>query len=394
MNKAEIKIVEEQINNCWQVASEIIEEFDMYGGGPEEEENRACEELEKMQELFEDHNLPWQFKERIFGEIMSFVMHDNSGVGDCLMDLIMDTVCIAKEERLYLADYLVENCDGYYQDIGMRIYQEYGKKEAYLAARKEKLIYASDYLELAQYYRKQKNEKQALQTAKEGLEKAQGCLDEIYRYLFEYYKKRNEEAELEKLYKNAKKRKRSLETMAELMYQYYKEKENYPKKKEALFCLMEGSNMNWKKLYERCARELTKEDFAKEEAHILEKIKMNNLKTYFDIQLEKGKTGELIQYLKENSVWSGFVGIDRDHYFSKRLENVYPRDIVELYWQETERYVSQGKLKNYQSAVENLIAIRRIMKKNHWQQEWQQRYWNFKEKNKRKRLLMGLLDKW
>ena len=49
MNKAEIKIVEEQINNCWQVASEIIEEFDMYGGGPEEEENRACEELEKMQ---------------------------------------------------------------------------------------------------------------------------------------------------------------------------------------------------------------------------------------------------------------------------------------------------------------------------------------------------------
>ena len=36
----------------------------MYGGGPEEEENRACEELEKMQELFGDHNLPWQFKER------------------------------------------------------------------------------------------------------------------------------------------------------------------------------------------------------------------------------------------------------------------------------------------------------------------------------------------
>lgn len=50
---------------------------------------------------------------------MSFVMHDNSGFGDCLMDLIMDAVCIAKEERLYLADYLVENCNGYYQDIGI-----------------------------------------------------------------------------------------------------------------------------------------------------------------------------------------------------------------------------------------------------------------------------------
>jgi uncharacterized Zn finger protein len=51
------------------------------------------------------------------------------------------------------------------------------------------------------------------------------------------------------------------------------------------------------------------------------------------------------------------------------LKNVYPCDAVELYWQETKRYVSLGKLENYQSAVENLIAIRRIMKKNHWQQE-------------------------
>lgn len=42
---------------------------------------------------------------------------------------------------------------------------------------------------------------------------------------------------------------------------------------EALFCLMEDSNMNGKNLYERCARELTKEDFAKEETRILEKNK-------------------------------------------------------------------------------------------------------------------------
>lgn len=55
-----VQIVKEQIGNCWHVASEIIEEFNMYGGGPEEE-NRAYEELEKMQKLFEDNKLPWQF---------------------------------------------------------------------------------------------------------------------------------------------------------------------------------------------------------------------------------------------------------------------------------------------------------------------------------------------
>lgn len=386
-----VQIVKEQIGNCWHVASEIIEEFNMYGGGPEEEENRAYEELEKMQKLFEDNKLPWQFKETIFKEIMPFVIHDNSGFGDYLMDLLMDTVCVTKEEQLYLADYLVQNCKGYYHDIGTRIYLDYGKQEKYLAVRKENLVYASDYLELAQYYRKQKNEKLALQIVKEGLEKAQGGLSEIYRYLFEYYKNRKEEAELEKLYKNAKKRKQNLETLTELMYQYYKENGNYSKKKETLFCLMEGSYLDWKKLYERCVRELTKEDFEKEEVHILEKIKKNDLSTYFDIELEKGKTKELLQYLKKTGSMGGFYGIDREHYFSKRLEKVYPRDIVELYWQETERYVSWGKRENYQAAVGNLAVISRMMKENHWEEEWKQRYQDFKEKNKRKRLLMELL---
>ena len=279
----------------------------------------------------------------------------------------------------------------FYHDIGTRIYLDYGKQEKYLAVRKENLVYASDYLELAQYYRKQKNEKLALQIVKEGLEKAQGGLSEIYRYLFEYYKNRKEEAELEKLYKSAKKRKQNLETLTELMYQYYKENGNYSKKKETLFCLMEGSYLDWKKLYERCVRELTKEDFEKEEVHILEKIKKNDLSTYFDIELEKGKTKELLQYLKKTGSMGGFYGIDREHYFSKRLEKVYPRDIVELYWQETERYVSWGKRENYQAAVGNLAVISRMMKENHWEEEWKQRYQDFKEKNKRKRLLMELL---
>ena len=75
--------------------------------------------------------------------------------------------------------------------------------------------------------------------------------------------------------------------------------------------------------------------------------------------LEKGQTKELLGYLKKQNDWGSIRRIDEGHYFSKQLEKLYPSDIVELYWDE----------------------------------EWQKRYKNFREKHKRKRILMGLLEK-
>lgn len=386
-------IIEKQIQNCWKSASDIIEEFDMYGGGPEEEEDQVYETLENMQELFEEGQVSWKFKKSILDEMLQFVMSDNSGLGDALMDLILDAVCVTKEEKCYLADFLVKNCTGYYHNVGAEIYLEYGKTEKYLSSKKENLTYASDYLELAKYYQKHKDEKQALKLAKEGLEKGQGCQDEIYRYLFEYYKKKGNEAELEKLYKNARKKRQSQNTITELMYEYYKEQENYDKKKEMLLTLIENSTFDFRKLYERSVRELTQEDFKKEEAGILERMKERDPKTYFMIQMEKGKTKELLGYLKKQNDWGSIRRIDEGHYFSKQLEKLYPRDIVELYWDEAEKYTKLGKEENYRCAVGNLVDIRKIMKENHWDEEWQKRYKNFREKHKRKRILMGLLEK-
>lgn len=109
--------------------------------------------------------------------------------------------------------------------------------------------------------------------------------------------------------------------------------------------------------------------------------------------LEKGQTKELLGYLKKQNDWGSIRRIDEGHYFSKQLEKLYPRDIVELCWDEAEKYTKLGKEENYRCAVGNLVDIRKIMKENHWDEEWQKRYKNFREKHKRKRILMGLLEK-
>lgn len=51
-----------------------------------------------------------EIRESILDEMLQFVMSDNSGLGDALMDLILAAVCVTKEEKFYLADFLVKNC--------------------------------------------------------------------------------------------------------------------------------------------------------------------------------------------------------------------------------------------------------------------------------------------
>lgn len=124
-------IIEEQIGIHWSNAKEIIAEFDRYGGGPEWEEETAYEELDKMAGLFKAHQIPWAVRRQVLDEMLPFVASDNSGFTDCLVDVAFD-LCIAREEKIYLADFLAQKGNSYYQDVSARIYRECGKDAKFL----------------------------------------------------------------------------------------------------------------------------------------------------------------------------------------------------------------------------------------------------------------------
>ena len=175
-------VIINQLENHWTRASEIIDEFNEYGGGPEEEEEIACDELEKMTELLETEEIPWEPRKELLEEVLDFIRMDNSGFSDMLTDVVR-SMCRTKEEKIYLAD-LLSQSKGYYGNWASEIYRACGEDKKYLESKKANLHYSWDYLELARYYEKHRDSKQALQIVQEGFQKLDGRLDEIYQYLF------------------------------------------------------------------------------------------------------------------------------------------------------------------------------------------------------------------
>lgn len=384
-------IIEKQIDRHWSKAREIIDDFDSYGGGPESDEEEAYDELNEMSQLLENNEVPWAVRKKVLDEMLEFVASDNSGFTDSLVDIAVD-MCKDKEETIYLADFLAQNGSSYYSKFASKLYRECGEDAKFLENQMACLEYASDYMELADYYKKQGDQELAMKILWEGMRKCDGRLDEIYQYMFSYYKKKGDEESLEKLYQESQKRQWNQDTIVSLMHQYYKDKGNYDGQKEMiikLFSCADGGKLY--QLYQDCRSELTEGDFAKEEKKILATIKKRKLPTYFDILMDKSETKEVIEYITQHQQYGGW-GIDEGHHFSKRLAEQYPREVVEMYWHEVEVYVRMGKAENYKHAVRVLKEIRKIMRKNKWGDEWEKRYEEFLRVHGRKRLLMGELE--
>lgn len=167
-----IWIVEKQIRQHWNKAAAIIQEFDMYGGGKESDEDDACHELEKVVELLENNTTSWEIRKSLLDEMLEFVASDNSGFTDYLVDIAV-IMCNNKEEAMYLAEYLEEYGNSYYKDMAARIFLDNGEDEKFLESKKANLNYGSDYLELAEYYESHGDKEQAVKIVQTGLKKAE-----------------------------------------------------------------------------------------------------------------------------------------------------------------------------------------------------------------------------
>lgn len=387
-------IFEKQLKQHWKKAYSIIQMANMYGGCPESDEEDAYDEMSIMEDLIEkNHDISWLVRKEVLDELLEQIAEDNSGFTDYMVDLTVK-LCYSKEERLYLADFLSMNGSSYYKEFASRIYREIGENQKYLVSRKAQLNYGSDYLDLASYYKQNGNAELALQTVLEGLNKAEGRLDGIYGYLFKYYKKKNNETAICELYQTALKRKRDIDYIAELIYDYYKEKQDYVHQKEMLLNLIQyADSREIKKWYLRCKIELSEQDYIENEQGLLEALKKKNLSAYYDICIEKGKTEEILEYLKQHLNFWDWQRIDDKHRYSKALAAKYPQDIIDLYWKEVKYYINLGKEKNYRHAVSVLREIRQIMKKNRWTEDWNNYYAKFLEENHRKKLLIKELEK-
>ena len=80
------KAVAGELEECWEEARAVISEFNEYGGGPESDEEEACDHLWRMDELVKEHDIDWEDRVEILDEMLEEFYEGNSGFDDILIE--------------------------------------------------------------------------------------------------------------------------------------------------------------------------------------------------------------------------------------------------------------------------------------------------------------------
>ncbi len=383
-----------ELRNLWERAYEIIAQFNEYGGGPDYEEEEAGDNLWKMDGLVEQYDIPWDTRVEILDGMLEQYRLGNSGFDDQLID-VASTFCKSKDEKRYLAQQLSAGSSNYYSKYAARIYKSIGDDEQFLKTQLKNLEYGSDYIDVAEYFAEKGDREQQLHYIWQGLEKCSGRLDKLINYVAPIYIKERDAVQLRRLYDLALKTKWNLNiaAIAKQLYDYSKIINNDVIKKKMLLLLLDTCEKNdLKQWYSTCKTELSSEEWEKEYAEILEKVKKKDVKFYLDICMETGKEKTVLEYLQSQDRRHDYWDVDYGQYFSERLSVKYPDEVLALYWKDVNQLLSCANNKNYQIAVQMLGKIKALMKKNKREKEWAKQYSELKEKHKRKKNFIALLD--
>lgn len=384
-----------ELQNLWVDAQKIISKFNVYGGGPDLDEEKAADALWKMDEIVKKQDIPWNIRIAILDEMLTEFFAGNSGFDDLLID-VATSFCKTKDEKRYLADVLKEGSNDYYRNYSAMIYKEIGDEKGFLETKLSNLRYGSDYVEVAKYYDGHGERQKAKDIIWKGLKESQGRLDELISYIAPVYIKEKNNDELQRLYKLVMKTKWDINicAIARYLFEYAKSCHDDINQKKMLFLLLDTCEKNeiegW---YQVCKQVLDEVEWQHERETILGKVKKKNMKFYLDICMESGESKTVLEYLQKQNHGYDYWDIDYDQYFSSRLLNKYPDEILALYWRDINNLLQFSNQKNYGIAADMLEKVKSSMIKIGREQEWKQQFLELKERHKRKKNFICLLNK-
>lgn len=382
-----------ELQKLWDDAQEIISEFNQYGGGPDSDEEEAANALWQMDEIIKKQDISWDIRKKILDEMLKEFFVGNSGFDDLLID-VANSFCKTKDEKRYLADALKEGSNSYYRNYSAMIYREIGDEKEFLETKLSNLHYGSDYVEVAKYYEAQGECQKARDIIWKGLMESQGRLDELISYIAPIYIKEKREDELRRLYKLVMKTKWDINicAIAKYLYEYAKSCHDDINQKKMLFLLLDTCEKNEvEEWYQVCKQTLSDSEWNHERETILDKVKKKNMKFYLDIRMESGERKIVLEHLQKQNHGYDYWDMDYDQYFSSRLLNEYPDEILALYWHDINNLLRVSNPKNYRIAVDMLKRVKRSMIEIGREQEWKRQFHELKERHNRKKNFICLL---
>ena len=312
----------QKYDEYWGEIDPILDEFNEYGGGPEEGEEIVYINLDKIVSLFEENRLPHDTKTEFIDNLFHYYDWDNSGLEDALMDAVFD-VANSESDWKYVIEKLRKNESDWRKSLIMQIYRDHlHDEESYLREREAKLRYGMDYHDLSQFWYGKGDIIKAVEIAKEGLKKGEGRVIDLIEFLFEYYENKKD-------YKNALKYAiRRFDD--DPSYSRYKELERFCKKN----------------------------DWMKTEAKCLDKLRNHHREgDLVKIHLDKKEYDKVLKYVLSK----GYLGFfdDREK-FADKLKDIYPKDILRFYKERVQQGINRKNRRSYREAAGYARKIKHI----------------------------------
>jgi len=214
-NKMAKTNAEEQLINdnllaeYWEAADRIIMRFIENDGGPERKLSEVYDWLDKVSSLLAHESLSSDAKIDFVDEaVWEFGRDTHGDFMDKLSELFFQA-CSTVEEWKFLIKQLEHVSSDWSTNLQLRIYREkLQDEESYVRVRSNHLEWGIHYWELVQYYKTKNLLQKAREIAEQGMEQAEGNLEDLFKFLRDLYTAEGDASALSKLRALANKRDR------------------------------------------------------------------------------------------------------------------------------------------------------------------------------------------
>lgn len=197
-----------------------------------------------------------------------------------------------------------------------------------------------------------------------------GFDDGLMDLFFELCKEKDEwefldKDHLESIAEIAMQRKNDESYVLERLFTFYKNGD-YEKAKEKLILVYKTTHhKRYFEEYKRMKKYLSESDWEKIEPEIMNEAQNNNLHDYLSICLQKGMKDIVIKTIISPPVnqW-GYASVSDFDIFAQKLEEEYPKEILEYYYKKAYRRIPNGDRKTYKEAVKYLGKVKAIYLKH------------------------------
>ena len=166
----------------WYEVEPELSELDEYGGADYDTIDAVDEVLHQLMEVLEELTLDEEDREDLLDEVISYIKSGNAGMDDILYDIAYAT-CKNDGDLRELAKRF-ENLDQHWPlEHARQIYRRIGDRKQYLELRNKRLHYGMDYYDLVAFYWENGEKIKAVETARKGMELAEGRMDELRIFL-------------------------------------------------------------------------------------------------------------------------------------------------------------------------------------------------------------------